>query len=348
MLYINYLLVILLAIIHYGFGQSCGNNMVQLANSPSCQNDLTCRSRAVGYFCYQGICCQALNLPSGSYGSSCSYNSQCTIANSECSQNICYCKSGYNFNGNSCQYGSVISNPIYDSNNCGYNQVSINNQCFQVVIYGQFCSYNEQCNYYGGVCSNRYCRCNTGLIYNGRQCVTDSDYPMDQPSTICGTNQVQINGKCYMKVSQGGACLYNEQCYTTNNIAMLCQSGTCQQSSLNPGIGGGVSPNGICQVSGATPEMVNGSYKNCLYTTCSSGYRCEYNTVVNGGQYICCGTSSVGGIGNGVYGQVKMYLNYNIPLDCRNLNSCTFTDYPYCVNSATYGHKVCCSTQYCA
>uniref|UniRef100_A0A0N5BRZ3 CC domain-containing protein n=1 Tax=Strongyloides papillosus TaxID=174720 RepID=A0A0N5BRZ3_STREA len=337
---------ILLPFIHYGYGQSCANNMIKLGTGVSCQNDLTCRNMAVGFFCYQGTCCQLLNAPSGSYGSSCSYNSQCTIANSECVQNICYCKSGYNFNGVSCQYGNAITTPIYDNNQCGFNQVLINNVCYLTVAYGQFCTFNQQCNYYGGTCSSSYCRCTVGLIYNGQACVTDPDYPFDQPSTNCGSNQVQINGKCYMKVSQGGPCLYNEQCYTSSNIAMLCQSGTCQQSNLNPGIGGGVTPVGVCQVSGAVPEIVNGAYKNCLYTSCSPGYRCEYNTVVNGGQYICCGTSTTSP-GSGVYGQVKMYLNYNIPLDCRNLNSCTFTDYPFCVNSARYGHKVCCSTQYC-
>lgn len=52
---------ILLPFIHYGYGQSCANNMIKLGTGVSCQNDLTCRNMAVGFFCYQGTCCQLLN-----------------------------------------------------------------------------------------------------------------------------------------------------------------------------------------------------------------------------------------------------------------------------------------------
>lgn len=40
----------------------------------------------------------------------------------------------------------------------------------------------------------------------------------------------------------------------------------------------------------------NGLARNCLTTTCGAGFTCEWNSVYNGGQYICCSTGgSTGG-----------------------------------------------------
>uniref|UniRef100_A0AC35TWX5 Prion-like-(Q/N-rich) domain-bearing protein 25 n=1 Tax=Rhabditophanes sp. KR3021 TaxID=114890 RepID=A0AC35TWX5_9BILA len=392
-----------LVLVGFGHGQSCANNMQRLGNGVSCQDDRTCQNTAVGYFCYQTTCCMLLNSQSGSYGSSCNNNNQCTIGNSECRSSVCYCRSGYNFNGNTCNYGTTSSNPQFDNNPCGFGQIQINNYCYALANYGERCMQTQQCNFYGAVCSSSTCRCNQGNIYNGQSCVTDSDYPFDQGSAGCRANQVQINGQCYMKVNSGGACLYNEQCTTSNNRAMRCTNSICTSTSQDPGNcnsnqisingmcymkasvgqaciydlqcssnnmqlscrnnvctqqggnnggnngncnsnqvsingqcymrvslnnaciynqqcnyndrnincnngvctrgnnnGGNNGGNGVCQANGAMAEMIgNNQYKNCLNTQCSNGYRCEYSSRVNGGQYICCGSSTNGGI----YGQ---------------------------------------------
>lgn len=49
----------------------------------------------------------------------------------------------------------------------------------------------------------------------------------------------------------------------------------------------------VCRRPNEVAEMQNGFPKNCLYVACSTGYMCEYSYAYNGGQYICCGKTSV-------------------------------------------------------
>lgn len=84
--------------------------------------------------------------------------------------------------------------------------------------------------------------------------------------------------------------------------------------------------------------------KDCLWQQCSAGFHCEYNGLYKGGQYICCGSSFT----NPIFGRPKMYPGYaNLPLQCTAINSCTFVDFPFCVMSESYRHKVCCSKPQC-
>uniref|UniRef100_A0A914QH42 EB domain-containing protein n=1 Tax=Panagrolaimus davidi TaxID=227884 RepID=A0A914QH42_9BILA len=85
-----------------------------------------------------------VTAPSG-YGSSCTYQSQCSFANSQCLSNICYCASGYDYDGYNCQGGG--GGQIAPSNglNCDVDEVAIFNKCYPTRRRGQQCFYDEQC-----------------------------------------------------------------------------------------------------------------------------------------------------------------------------------------------------------
>ena len=61
-----------------------------------------------------------------------------------------------------------------------------------------------------------------------------------------------------------------------------------------------------CRNQNAPIERINGVVKNCLYQDCSANYQCEYNSVFNQGQYICCGSPSWDD-GSGGNGKIKLH-----------------------------------------
>uniref|UniRef100_A0A1I8A6K1 EB domain-containing protein n=1 Tax=Steinernema glaseri TaxID=37863 RepID=A0A1I8A6K1_9BILA len=147
-----------------------------------------------------------------------------------------------------------------------------------------------------------------------------------------------VNGNCYSISGVNGPCTHDAQCQEPGN-QLFCQRGFCQYRTYrNPT--DTVYP--TCQVAGMQPEIVNGEVKNCLLQFCGTGYRCEYNRNFNGGQYICCGSST-----SSLFGIVKMHPVTRTPLQCYAVNSCTFVDYPHCVFSNRYGYNVCCSKKNC-
>ena len=96
----------------------CPVNMVALFDGVSCTLDTNCQTLATGFFCYQGHCCAQTNrlskctnllrnmvtiaAPPSGYGSACTLNEHCKFTNSECRGNICYCRLGFNYNGQDC------------------------------------------------------------------------------------------------------------------------------------------------------------------------------------------------------------------------------------------------------
>lgn len=96
----------------------CPTNMIQLYNGITCQTDQGCQRLSNGFFCFRGYCCANavceflllikvntllfLALPGG-YGSSCASNNQCSFSQAECLGGICYCRNGFNYDGQYCQ-----------------------------------------------------------------------------------------------------------------------------------------------------------------------------------------------------------------------------------------------------
>ncbi|KAI6229752.1 EB domain and Cysteine-rich repeat-containing protein [Aphelenchoides fujianensis] len=291
----------------------CPSNFIQLYNGVSCQTDQACQRLSPGFFCYNGYCCSnSVSFPSG-YGSSCTYDNQCAFANSQCQGNICYCRTGFSFDGQNCQpqQGQYNVNALPTAP-CSPNEISIGNQCWRLQEYFGECDFNQQCNFVGGVCATRKCTCSLSDIFDGRQC-------------------------CYLIASLGQPCVFDQQCRTDRlGGGAACVGGFCQ-----PNGGGGWNPRPpTCRNPSANVEIFGGAPKNCISQSCSPGYHCEYNAAIY--QYICCGGSS------GQYGEIKQYPGYtNLPLQCSGINSCTFVDFPYCVFSRSYNHNVCCSKQEC-
>ena len=144
--------------------------------------------------------------------------------------------------------------------------------------------------------------------------------------------------------------MYDLQCRArAGDLPMLCANFVCRYTGSGAtGFPVGWEPTTAeqpkCRNPSAEVEVISGIPKDCIYQRCSPGYHCEWNNVYKGGQYICCGISPQ----NPVYGQPKMYPGYaNLPLQCTALNSCTFVDFPYCVWSDSYRHRVCCSKPQC-
>uniref|UniRef100_A0A914KPK4 EB domain-containing protein n=1 Tax=Meloidogyne incognita TaxID=6306 RepID=A0A914KPK4_MELIC len=80
----------------------CGPNQISLFNGVGCTTDQNCQELAPGFFCFQGHCCSAKNPSPSGYGSACTQNSQCKFTNSECRKDLCYCRIGFNYNGEDC------------------------------------------------------------------------------------------------------------------------------------------------------------------------------------------------------------------------------------------------------
>ncbi|KAI6189874.1 EB domain and Cysteine-rich repeat-containing protein [Aphelenchoides bicaudatus] len=329
----------------------CPTNMIQLYNGITCQTDQGCQRLSNGFFCYRGYCCaNAISLPGG-YGSSCASNNQCSFSQAECLGGICYCRTGFNYDGQYCQpsaFNNNPSNPLLTTNplladpqltqrNCGPNEISIGGKCYRLQNYYDECDFTQQCNFIGAVCNQRKCTCSYLDIFNGFQCVRDS---MISGIVSCAANQISINNQCYLIANLGDSCVYDQQCRSKVLVGTVaCINGVCQQVGQN---GGRTRDQGIrCTNPAATPELLGTVPKNCISSLCSAGYHCEYNNYLN--QYICCGGSL-----NGPYGQIKMYPgSSNLPLQCNGINSCTFVDFPNCVYSSTYKYSVCCSQNQC-
>ncbi|KAE9548554.1 hypothetical protein FO519_008236 [Halicephalobus sp. NKZ332] len=225
-----------------GQQRRCPSNMIQLFNGISCSRDEQCQNLAVGFFCYQGYCCaNTQNSPSG-YGTSCTYDNQCSFTNSQCRGNVCYCRSGLQFDGNQCTY-TTESPP---NSLCGEDKVLINNVCFSKAGYFGDCTFVQQCAFSGAVCSNFKCVCDVGRIFNGQSCVTNPD--AQSPPVVsrpqCTSQEIPINGGCYPAVGRGESCYYNEQCILEVNL--VCKRGFCVDKRLGdtqgPPIGDGTNP----------------------------------------------------------------------------------------------------------
>uniref|UniRef100_A0A914LEE0 EB domain-containing protein n=1 Tax=Meloidogyne incognita TaxID=6306 RepID=A0A914LEE0_MELIC len=325
----------------------CGPNQISLFNGVGCTTDQNCQELAPGFFCFQGHCCAAKNPSPSGYGSACTQNSQCKFTNSECRKDLCYCRIGFNYNGEDC-----LPQGVYDPRpnaGCAMGQVSINGHCYDYVAYGGFCEYSKQCNYLGSICFQKRCVCPPGQLYNGKQCINDPNIP----NVLCPPNHIMLNGQCLPLVGVGERCMYDLQCRTRpGDHPLICRNFACYFIGTNVGAGYPFvwEPRGAqlsfpkCRNPSADVEVSGGIPIDCVYKKCSPGYHCEYNNLYKGGQYICCGISPE----NPIYGQAKMYPGYtNLPLQCTAINSCTFVDFPYCVWSESYRHKVCCSRPQC-
>ncbi|VDM46853.1 unnamed protein product [Toxocara canis] len=176
------------------------------------------------------------------------------------------------------------------------------------------------------------------ICYNGI-CCSDGTVIVN-----CASNEINVQGSCFRKVSYGFQCEHVEQCVYEGAI---CRDGLCRcaagfvfdNTKCLPQITPGPAS---CQQPNATVEIVNGVVKNCLYEPCKVGFFCEYNANFNNGQHICCGNDA-----NDIYGVVRMLPGTDKPLECSAVNSCTYVHTPNCVMSPRYGYKVCCSTMIC-
>uniref|UniRef100_A0A914GPL5 EB domain-containing protein n=1 Tax=Globodera rostochiensis TaxID=31243 RepID=A0A914GPL5_GLORO len=323
-------------------GKQCANDMLPLHDGVSCSEDAQCQALATGFFCYRGHCCAMPNPSASSYGAACTLAEHCKFANSECSNNICYCRSGYSFNGHECVLQGAAFEPPHAPNLCLPGQVSANGRCYSYVSYGASCEYTGQCNYPGGFCYQRRCVCAPGQLYNGQKCVDDPNIPSN---VACPPNQARIGGQCLPLLSLGERCTHDLQCRgKPGEQALICRNGLCSyiSKSWDPTPEQRTFPK--CRNPSAEVELYSGIPKDCIYQKCSPGYHCEWNSVYKAGQYICCGV----GPENPIFGQPKMYPGYsNLPLQCSAINSCPFVDFPYCVNSESFRHKVCCSRAQC-
>uniref|UniRef100_A0A914C6N2 EB domain-containing protein n=1 Tax=Acrobeloides nanus TaxID=290746 RepID=A0A914C6N2_9BILA len=203
--------------------------MNQLFNGVSCTNDQTCQNRANGFFCYLGYCCSQTNPPPSGYGSSCTYTSQCLFPNSNCQNNICYCRAGYDYNGFQCVGGGIGSGvgvSLPPNGNCPTNQVLINGVCYNTEGYYDPCFYSQQCNFTGSVCLQQRCYCQEGTIYFAGQCLPNPD---DQGTGAnCPPNEVWVTNACYQMVGSGQNCIFNQQCILEPNL--LCIGGLCTRT----------------------------------------------------------------------------------------------------------------------
>uniref|UniRef100_A0A1I8BMU1 Patched family protein n=1 Tax=Meloidogyne hapla TaxID=6305 RepID=A0A1I8BMU1_MELHA len=245
--------------------------------------------------------------PSG-YGSACTQNSQCKYTNSECRKDICYCRIGFNYNGQDC-----LPQGVYDPRpnaGCAMGQVSINGHCYNYVGYGGFCEYSKQCNYIGSICFQKRCVCPPGQLYNGKQCINDPNIP----NVLCPPNHIMLNGQCLQLVGVGERCMYDLQCRTRpGDRPLICRNFACYFIGTTGGIGYPFvwDPSGAqrtfpkCRNPSADVEVIGGIPIDCIYKKCSPGYHCEYNNLYKGGQYVCCGISPE----NPIYG--KKGYNWN-------------------------------------
>ncbi|KHN82867.1 hypothetical protein Tcan_11646 [Toxocara canis] len=147
-------------------------------------------------------------------------------------------------------------------------------------------------------------------------------------------------------LGNGAPCLNDYGCSLQAN-GYRCYSGTC---CIVSNTGDTVTP--VCRAPNEAAEMQNGRPKNCLYTSCSIGYTCEFSYAYNGGQYLCCGKPSSLPIVQQqpptIYGVVQIYPSTGAPVQCNTFNSClAFNDTPNCVYSSRFGIEVCCSTLNC-
>ncbi|KAK0411102.1 hypothetical protein QR680_005483 [Steinernema hermaphroditum] len=221
-----------------------------------------------------------------------------------------------------CYRGFCCSEQNFGVGQCGFRQFKINGFCYSVASHLQRCDLSEQCSFSGGLCLSNVCRCSPGLVFANNQCQLD---PSIVPTPMNRELPSALPGNCYSISGVNGPCIYDAQCQEPGNNQLFCQRGFCQYRT---------SGYATCQVARMQPEIVNGIVKNCLREYCSSGYRCEYNRNFNGGQYICCGSSS-----SAFFGVVKMYPGTSMPLQCHAVNSCTFVDFPHCVFSSRYGYN---------
>ncbi|KHN85209.1 hypothetical protein Tcan_04155 [Toxocara canis] len=204
------------------------------------------------------------------------------------------------------------------------------------VPYGGYCTMSNQCRVENAKCLNNHCVCDNEYSYIGQACI---------PVIVnCASNEINVQGSCFRKVSYGFQCEHVEQCVYEGAI---CRDGLCRcaagfvfdNTKCLPQITPGPAS---CQQPNATVEIVNGVVKNCLYEPCKVGFFCEYNANFNNGQHICCGNDA-----NDIYGVVRMLPGTDKPLECSAVNSCTYVHTPNCVMSPRYGYKVCCSTMIC-
>uniref|UniRef100_A0A0M3IB05 EB domain-containing protein n=1 Tax=Ascaris lumbricoides TaxID=6252 RepID=A0A0M3IB05_ASCLU len=152
------------------------------------------------------------------------------------------------------------------------------------VPYNGYCTMNNQCRVEHTQCLNNHCVCDNEYAYSGQACV-----PVIKN---CASNEVNVRGSCYRKVSYGFQCEHTEQCTYEGGI---CNDGLCRcangflfdNTKCLPQV-----TTATCRQSNAKVEITNGVVKNCYNEPCAVGYFCEFNANFNNGQYICCGSDA--------------------------------------------------------
>ncbi|KAI1705966.1 EB module domain-containing protein [Ditylenchus destructor] len=347
------------------YGTSCTNenqclmpNLQCINNVCYCRpgfnyNGLECRPQNL-YDPGLGANCQVGQIPFNGgcfnmvgYGGMCDVSRQCNFVGGICQQKRCICPTGQIYDGYRCindpnipMTHIVLLQPAPINSPCMPNtEVMVDGRCLQKRPAGDPCVHTLQC------------QPPPGEPWVGMQCIQSVCTPLTNPLPItfqppitgglqvyrepslpvpCGLNQIRINSQCLPLATAGEPCLYDLQCRSPfPDRGMYCGNFVCKFAS---GFDWRLNANELgfptCRNPSSEVELINSIPKDCIYQRCSPGFHCEYNSVYKG--------------------QPKMYPGYtNLPLQCTAINSCTFVDYPYCVYSESYRHKVCCSKPQC-
>jgi len=195
--------------------------------SPSCGKG-TCQCRP-GYSMDSGsgTCMIAANL-----GSACSGTTTCTAANSQCTSGTCQCMQGYKQGPMGDCVTVLMTNRYngvcYDSVQCYYNMVCIDNKCTCASGYrlvgdyactprnpGDVCSTNDDCLMASGTtCSNGVCACSSG---------TSTKYYTSgtQSATACTSSAGAAEGAS-CNVTSGTVCKAPLVCTSCTNSGNVC------------------------------------------------------------------------------------------------------------------------------